>query len=288
MTNQTPLQTIAKRGKINEFNAAAVKADLNRFSVETAPTGAIITRIDGQGVTAKYTPKSQNYQVLDFAKVGAGFIDQVGAHLDIKHAKVDLYGGVQELRLYGDDVEINGDKYSNMACLMSSTDGTRTLRVAYGLIRWICSNGMVSMQTGEHFKVRHLKSNEKVLQALDMNFGAIDSTFDKIMNTIAPLANKEIQLSTIRDSIVEDKMKNAPKYLKFVGKLLNSKTDRLQNLTKQQVKALTSGEALLTTNRDFDMALNAYQAFQCYTEIFRSQDLGEIQKETDRILAIVG
>jgi hypothetical protein len=72
----------------------------------------------------------------------------------------------------------------------------------------------------------------------------------------------------------------------FVGKLLHSKTDRLtsEEMTKKQVKALQSGEALLTTNKDFDMKIDAYKALQCYTEIFRSQDSSEIAKETNRIL----
>jgi hypothetical protein len=281
-----------KRSKIETFNSQDLANELANIRVTENPVNGIINTYIGSERTASYKPKSKNYQVVDFATVGEAFADQVGKHLSIKKSKLDLYGGVQELRLYGDDITINGDTYANMACLMSSTDGTRTLRVAFGLIRWICSNGQISQQFGEHFKARHLKSNEAVIKTLDFDFGNIAQTFDHISNTIEPLAKKNVSLQEIKKSITEGpngKVVNAKKFLSFAQKLLSSKTDRLTNkeATAQQIKALQSGEALFTTNKKFDMDLNAYKAFQCYTEIFRSQDMGELQKETDRILSVV-
>ncbi len=280
-----------KRASIETFNAQDIINKLGTIRVTENPIKRTVNTYINDVRTASYTPKSKNYQVVDFASVGQQFMDQVGQVLDIKKAKLDLYSGVQELRLMGDDVTINGDTYSNMACIMSSTDGTRTLRVAFGLIRWICSNGLISQQFGENFKVRHLKSNDQVLKALDFQFGNINQVFDHINGMIEPLATKTVKFSDIRDGIAETtkdgKIKNQKKFINFASKLLNSKSDRLKNPTAQQVKALQSGQALLTTNKKFDMDLNAYQAFQCYTEIFRSQDMGELQKETDRILDIL-
>jgi len=87
--------------------------------------------------------------------------------------------GTQELRLIGEEVIINGDKYQKMFNILNSTDKSRALQLNVGLIRWICTNGMVIAVEDEYsgFKTKHFKSTMpgkveefiKSLDSFDMN-----------------------------------------------------------------------------------------------------------------------
>ncbi len=275
-----------KRGQVKDFNQKEVNAELGRVKVTKDAIGLIRTKIDGV-VTAKYKP-TKRYAIVDFASVAQAFIAQLAAVMNITSYKVDLYGGIQELRLYGEEFKIGNDVYKTSACLLSSTNGLRNLTVNFGVFRQVCSNGMMVREAGNGFSVRHLKTNEDVLKAMQFDFGNMQGVFDGITAKIDALQGKNVKLSTIKKGIVGEDGKNKKKFIQFVSKLLNSKTDRIQDPTAKQVKSLQSAEALLEATNKFDMKIDAYQAFQCYTEIFRSQDSNEIAKETSRILEIVG
>ncbi len=271
--------------KIQKFNLLNIFAKLKNFEAKDEG-GTIVTYIGGME-SARWTPKTSNYLLINFKDIAKEFVKQVKDHMDITNYELRIYGGVQELKLYGAEYEMFGEVYQKMATLLSSTDGTRNMKVNFGLFRQICTNGMMAKEAGEDFNARHLNGNERLQEIMKFDFGDIESAFGETETKITELREKNINLMKIRDGIIDEKGRNSQKFLAFVQKLISSKTDRLETLTPDQMKNLKSGSDLLKKNNKFDLEIPAYQAFQCYTELFRAHDSGVMAKESTRLLELV-
>ena len=274
-----------KKSKIEKFNLDDIYKRLNKWKAVNE-NGTIVTYIGGKETT-RWTPKTSNYQLINFKEIAKEFIKQVKDHMVVADYQLRIYGGVQELKLFGEKFDFCGEKYQKMATLLSSTDGTRNMKINFGLFRLICTNGQMAKEAGENFNARHLGDNERLQEIMKFNFGDIEKAFGETEDAIKRLKDKKINLMTIRDGIIDDKGRNSQKFLAFVQKLISSKTDRLEKLTKTQIENLRSGKDLLKKENKFDFELDAYKAFQCYTELFRAHDSGVQAKESVRILELV-
>ncbi len=289
-----------KQSEKKSFDKEKLLQALDSFEVRQMSDGKVITTIDKK-VVKEYSPKTTNYKVVDFKKVGKSFIEQIENNLDIKEMNISMNKRIQEIRLYGPDFTLLGETYNRTASLLNSTDGTRTLRLFAGIFRLICSNGMIVAPKGQEVLMKrllHLKSNEDLSKVMKFKFGNFEKVFKETEEAIEVLSDRTTSLKEIREGMIQDNLRNATKFINFTNRLLNSKTDRLKGLTKQQLEILAPqskckspqefGKLLeIEIHNKFDMELNSYQAFQCYTETFKSDDSSIIQKETDRILELV-
>lgn len=273
--------------KTEKFNKLNLIKRLNNLEIKTE-NGVIATYIRDKKV-CEWTPKSPNYVPVNFKDISKSFISKVGEKLELENMELKLYKGIQELKLFGDRFEINGEVYQKMATLLSSTDGTRNLQVRFGLFRQICTNGMLSCKKGVKFSSRHLSTSEGFNEMLEMNTG-IETMVEEIQaleDTLRGSLDQTISLSEIKKGLVTPEGKNAQKYLSFITKLISSKTDRIENLTTDQIKAMRDKDIMLSEDIKFDLEIPKYKAIQCYTELFRKHDTSIIAKETERILEIV-
>ena len=283
-----------KPNNLITFDKDSLFKELGQFKVSQNPIDRKVRTWMGKEKISEYQPGTKHYQVVDFGSMGKEFITQIGSKMNITKSNLSIAGGIQELRLFGDDFTIGKDTYTQQATLLSSTNGLRKFAVFAGIFRYICSNGAYSA-LGESvvYSARHYKSNEHILKAMEFEFGSLDNAFNGTKIQIEKLLNKKVKLTTLKKGLVEKDGDNAQKFLAFVQKLLVSKTDRLdgKDITAQQLKRLEllkTPKDLLKINPANDMTLDAYKAFQCYTELFRAQSADIIQKETDKVLIAIG
>lgn len=284
-----------KPNNLIPFDKDQLISELKKFKVSQNPIDRIVRTYMGKDKVAEYKPGTKHYQPVDFGKMAIEYIDQLSTKMKITQMNPNWnQGGIQELRLYGKDVIIGKDTYTEQAALLSSTNGLRKFAIFAGLFRFICSNGAyVSFGQSMVHSARHYKSNEHILKAMEFNFGNLNNAFLGTQKEIEKLLNKKVKLTTLKSGLVEKDGDNAQKFLAFVQKLLVSKTDRLDanDISAQQLKRLESLKTpkdLKLINPANDMSLDAYKAFQCYTELFRAQSADIIQKETDKVLIAIG
>ena len=115
----------------------------------------IITRFGGTQISTSTV--TEKYELFDFPDFAKGIVREVGSYFSPERYQLRITKGQQELRLIGEEVIINGDAYSKMFNILSSSDKSRALQLNIGLIRFICTNGMVIAVDDEYsgFKTKH-------------------------------------------------------------------------------------------------------------------------------------
>jgi len=88
------------------------------------------------------------------------------------------------------------------------------------------------------------------------------------------------------DGILNDS--KALKLNAFSKKLLYSETDKLSNLRDEQVKLLNNSTMFQSPEfAKVDIEMSAYNALNCWTEVYRNYDSSILKRETNRILELV-
>lgn len=248
----------------------------------------------GSVVITKYKDKtyksdrSSNYEVVDFKKVVSALLENIGGIMQPNFYNLTIKKGYQELKLRGDDHIIGGETFHEMIWLTNSNDGTKKLSIRYGLMRQICSNGVVRTVKGDGFSVKHLKSNEvnEQLKTFIKSLPALDVTQE--IKTIKKIQKKDVTVREVADYLVNrvGEKGNDAIWKKLVRKLNSSKTDRLGGADDARINVINVPFHKMT-DEQLDVKLPAWNVFNCYTELWRSLDAGEIARETEKILAVL-
>jgi hypothetical protein len=253
----------------------------------------IITKFQNRPISE--TKVTNKYQIFDFSSFSKSIIEQVENYFTPETYKLRVRQGVQELRLIGEEIYINGERYHKMLNILNSTDKTRALQLNIGLMRFICTNGLVAAVEDEYtgFKNKHFKSSlPQAVENFMKNIEKFNIIVDKQSTIIESLSKKIISFQEIaknlalnKDGVVKES--NLLKLKAFSKKLMTSKTDRLDTslLNQEQLHLLTFPEIFNSTNVDIEIP--AYQAFNNYTELYREYDSSVMKRETNRILQLI-
>ncbi|MFW6009089.1 MAG: DUF932 domain-containing protein, partial [archaeon] len=240
------------------------------------------------------TNVSDKYQLFDFSSFAKQMVNQAENYFEPEKYSLRIRKGEQELRLIGEEVMINGEKYHKMFNLLNSTDKSKALQLNIGLIRFVCSNGLVIGKEGSysHMKVKHFKSklNPKI-EEFEKDLEKFNVSIDYQSELIESLSKKKVSYLDLAKNYVYDDEGNIEKskLLKlrsFGKKLLNSKTDSLENLTSEQVKLLNNPDNYLTSEQ-IDIEMPGSKVFNCYTELWRNYDSSVMYRESNRILELI-
>jgi hypothetical protein len=279
-----------------DYNALEVENHLERLKVikpnpclvHTVLSGKVISKVD----------VSERYQVFDFSKFVTDHLETIEKQFQPKSYELKIHKGYQEVRFLGEMQQINQEEYLPMFVIMNSSNCSYPLSVNFGMLRLVCSNGMVIGKEGEHFgfKVKHYRnaiSNriagvENILEnfqgIFERNRGLLEYFNDSEISYAAFL--KKMILNPENIPIISQ-LKNA----KLLGKkLLTSASDAIdhQELNSKQVKALENPGLLLIKDKSVaDINLSKFKVFQCYTEIYRNYNSAIHSKETNKIFNIL-
>ena len=274
-----------------KYNQSEIIDTLNMLEL-TQKGNNILTKFDNKMIAN--TLVSNKYELFDFPTFAGNIVNEIENYFTPESFILKVTKGQQELRLIGESVLINGDKYSKMFNIFNSTDRTRALGMNAGLIRFVCTNGIVIGVEDElsQLKVKHFKSSMpdkvqefiKSLDHFDINIQKQSETLEQLNGDFVSFKELAGKLIVDKDGIVS--ANKAMKLRAFAQKLLNSDTDRLENLAKEQIELLNNPH-LINDFKKVDIEIPSYTALNCYTEVFRKYDSQVLSRETNRILELI-
>lgn len=261
--------------------------------------GELFTKIDaieitrqGNQVVTKYfdrvintTEVSPIYEVFDIRAFLKSKIEQLAHNFSMCWYKFVMKRGIQELTILSNDVDINGTKFYKAFFILNSSDKSRRLNMNMGLYRADNNSYLVNSIRNMSLSKKHLrgvtKTAEEVSQAIDVE------TFDEQIEGIKSLIGERVMLSKVREIILDKDLKiNHMKFDALKNSLRWSKTDKMDSLTTEQIKVLSTPSEKLTINYQNDFSIDAYKVFNCYIQVFSRQDSYVVKRETEKILKI--
>jgi hypothetical protein len=273
------------------YNKQILQEKLNKINISQEGS-YILTKYDDRVISD--TKVSNLYQIFDFKEFSKNILNEIENYFMPEFQQISIYSGRQELRLLGEEVIVNGDKYHKMFNLLNSTDKSRSLQINIGLMRLVCTNGMIVGLENEYsnIRVKHFKATlpEKI-EEFNNSMKNFNVSIEKQCGVIESLNNKFISFKELAQKLIWDEKleeNSDSKILKlrsFAKKLLNSDTDRLDSLNLEQTKFLKNPQNYL--DKEIDIEIPAYKAFNCYIECYREYDSATMNLETNRLLQLI-
>jgi len=258
------------------------KADLFRKidAIEIFQQGAqVVTKYFGNVINT--TPVSNRYEIFDIRSFMKSKIDYIESNFNITFSNLRVRGGIQELILLSDEVEIAGINYYKAFFILNSSDKSRRLSMNLGLYQ--ADNGTYLVSNIKNFSLitKHLKGITDKAEVAAQNIDV--ETFDEQINSIRSLVGERVMMSQVRNIIVDkDQKVNHNKF----DALKNVLRWNSKKLTKEQVVFLMTPSEKLNITPEIDFSLDAFHIFQAYMNVFRNQDSYVVRKETEKILKI--
>jgi hypothetical protein len=258
------------------------KADLFRKidAIEIFQQGAqVVTKYFGNVINT--TPVSNRYEIFDIRSFMKSKIDYIESNFNITFSNLRVRGGIQELILLSDEVEIAGINYYKAFFILNSSDKSRRLSMNLGLYQ--ADNGTYLVSNIKNFSLitKHLKGITDKAEVAAQNIDV--ETFDEQINSIRSLVGERVMMSQVRNIIVDkDQKVNHNKF----DALKNVLRWNSKKLTKEQVIFLMTPSEKLNITPEIDFSLDAFHIFQAYMNVFRNQDSYVVRKETEKILKI--
>ena len=242
------------------------KADLFRKidAIEIFQQGAqVVTKYFGNVINT--TPVSNRYEIFDIRSFMKSKIDYIESNFNITFSNLRIRGGIQELILLSDEVEIAGINYYKAFFILNSSDKSRRLSMNLGLYQ--ADNGTYLVSNIKNFSLitKHLKGITDKAEVAAQNIDV--ETFDEQINSIRSLVGERVMLSQVRNIIVDkDQKVNHNKF----DALKNSLRWNSKKLTKEQVGVLMTPSEKLNTTTDIDFSFDAFHISQDYS-VFHSR-----------------
>jgi hypothetical protein len=246
----------------------------------------------GDQVITKYfnrvintVPVSKRYEIFDIKSFLKNKIDQLEANFKIIYYKFVMRRGIQELTLLSDVVEINNTNFYKSFFILNSSDKSRCLNINMGLFREDNNSYIVSSIRNMSLYKRHLTGLTQLAE--DASISIDIETFDDQIASIKSLIGERVMLSKVREIIVDKDLKiNHRKFDAFKNQLIYSSTDKIIDLSKEQLNTLKTYSESLNLDYRNDFSIDAYKVFNCYMQVFARQDSYVVKKETEKILRI--
>lgn len=283
------------------YDSQKIIENFNPLQV-TQQNDRVITSYNGSELcNVQVSDRYQIFQVGDFVNRMLPVIED---YFTPSRYIMNLYGGVQELKLYGESFKVNGETYYELLSILNSTDKSKALQINIGLLRQVCTNGMVvSFEDNEvSIKAKHFKKSlpEKVdyFSSKLKDFKLMTQSQVEFINKLDkmdPVSFLEIADGLIVKKNKAGEVKHNPlgvKRTKEFGKMLiYSKSDKLAIDSYRGQRAVLDrpenyvGRKLAGTQKD--VQLTAKTAFNCYIEPYKSSDSSILKSECDNILQFI-
>lgn len=262
------------------FNSEEVNSNLGKFS-NKLENGSLITSYDGREICR--VDVSKVYYNFDFSNFSKSILAEIEKYFTPEKYALKAASGVQELKLVGDELYIDNERYEKMISIVNSTDKSRALSMNVGLAKIDKSGRTDSILILTSFSNKHYKSSlpDKIKSFSD-NLINFNMDIDYHIKTIEDLKNKEISIIEFSKKMMfndEGKViKSVILKLNAMGKRLaynyNLKTNysTLVNLTPDKIDKIQ------------DVTINAKTIYSAYIELFKNSDTSIIARESRRII----
>jgi len=256
----------------------------------------IITEYDGSKICEKQV--SNIYGIFDFSQFLKDGLPYIHDHFNAQYYSLHIERGVQQLKVFGDEIIINKDVYKKVFNVFSSSNGYYPLSISVGLFRQVCSNGMIVPvdQNSFNVKIKHCyRAVESQVEEFHKRLPLIDDTIKEQQTILECLSEEVISLKKMVENLVlkPNKEREHKKTLfdtvkKLGQKFIHSETDSflVEEYSEEELAFLQNPTLLLEPSlfQQKDLELNKYKLYNCYMELFRNRNTAVIEKENKRIL----
>lgn len=262
------------------FNLNEVNEVLNKFS-NIIEDGYLKTIYNNREICK--TEISKVYYNFDFVSFTKSLLSEIQNYFTPENYTLKAFSGTQEIRLFGDEVFINNERYEKMISILNSTDKSKSLSMNVGLVKKNKKTTPKSYTILTSFSNKHYKSSlpEKIKSFSD-NLINFNIDIDYHIKTIEDLKDKEISIVELcKKMLYNDKgeiIKSMEIKLRSLGKKLiydynfRNNYETLSNLTISYIDKID------------DIKINSNTIYNAYVELFKNQDTSVIARESKRII----
>ena len=263
------------------FDFLKVNEDLDKFS-NKIEDGWLITSYDGREICR--VEVSKIYYNFDFTNFSKSILSEIINYFTPEKYALKAASGVQEIRLIGDEIYIDNERYEKMISIVNSTDKSRALSMSVGLAKInIKGERATSYTILTNFSNKHYKASlPDKIKAFSDNLINFNMDIDFHIKTIEDLKNKDVSIIDFAKSIMLDKddkvIKSVELKLRALGKKLmyeygfRKNYSTLNNLTSDKIDKVE------------DFEINANVLYNAYVEIFKDSDTSIIARESRRVI----
>ncbi|CAG7581740.1 MAG: hypothetical protein SLAVMIC_01007 [uncultured marine phage] len=214
---------------------------------------------------------SEIYEIFDFGPFAKEVVEKLINDFGITKYDLTIKGGLQELVLEGEEINIKGKTFKKRFYVLSSSDKSRRLQLNFGLysedffFTIISSQGMISR--------KHINGLNDVVD--DMLFFDND-VFDDTIELMDKIIGDTILLSQVEKVILELDKEDADQ---------PNQTNELK-LKSFKNTLLYSNEVTREDLENDRLELDAFLVFRSYLYLFRNRDSYIVKKETKKISRI--
>lgn len=262
-----------------DYNKSELLERLGNLEIERI-NNTVITKFRGKVI--KTAEVSNIYEVFDIVNYIKDKIDLIENNFKIDRYSLKIKGGVQDLKLISDNVEINGINFNKAFYITNSTDKSRRLSFRVGLFSDRKNIHYVNSYKELDFNKKHYSGiNKKVNET----FQNIDKqVFDEQIESLESLVGHQIKLSNIKKVIMGDDVDNFKtsdknRFLVFKNAVLNYGMFKLDSDEKFEMYRRTC-----EIRHDFQ--LDAFNVLLSYLRIFNQKDSVILKRESKRILEL--
>jgi nitrogen regulatory protein PII-like uncharacterized protein len=263
-----------------DFDSVKVNEDLDKFKNDVEG-GVLTTSFDGRVVCK--ADVSKIYYNFDFATFSKSILSEITKYFTPEKYALKIASGVQEIRLVGDELYIDNQKYKKMISIVNSTDKSKALSMNIGLVKVDDKNRVQSYTILTSFSNKHYKSTlpEKIKSFSDnlINFN-IDINFH--IKTIEDLKNKEVSIVSFVKSILYKEDGKVIKTVELKLRALGYKLYREYGFKKNYSELSNLTDAKVNSITDFE--INSKTVYDAYLELFKDSDTSIIARESRRII----
>ncbi len=262
------------------FDSVKLNEDLDKFDNQIED-GFLVTRYDGREICR--VEVSKIYYNFDFTNFSKSILSEIQKYFTPEVYRLKIASGEQEIKLIGDELYIDNERYEKSISIVNSTDKSKALSMNVGLVK--CEKGKRSTSTIilTSFSNKHYKATlPDKIKSFSENLINFNMDIDFHVKTIDDLKNKEVTIVEFAKSVLFDKngkvVKSIELKLAALGKKLmyeygfRKNYSTLSNLTAADIEKVE------------DITLNAKVLFTAYIEMFKDSDTSIIARESRRVI----
>jgi len=265
------------------FDSVKINEDLDKFS-NKIEDGWLITSYDGREICR--VEVSKIYYNFDFTNFSKTIVSEILNYFNPEKYALKAASGVQEIRLVGDELYIDNERYEKMISIVNSTDKSKALSMNVGLIRCNKDERPLFYTILTNFSNKHYKASlPDKIKAFSDNLINFNMDIDFHIKTIEDLKNKNFSIIDFAKSLLFDKdgkvIKSMELKLRALGKKLyyeygfKKNYSTLMNMTASNI------------DRIDDFEINAKTIYSAYIELFKDSDTSIIARESRRVIEAI-
>lgn len=262
------------------FNSDEIITNLDKFE-NILENGFLTTTYDGRLICK--VEVSKVYYNFDFTSFSKSILSEVQKYFSPDTYSLKAASGVQEIRLIGDEIYIDNEKYKKIISIVNSTDKSKALSMNVGLVKYDKKGNQDFITILTSFCNKHYKSSlpDKIKSFSD-NLINFNMDINYHVKTIEDLANKEVGIVELAKSMLYNEKGKLIKTMELKLRALGKKLTYSYGFRNQYITLSNLTETEIDKVENFK--IKSKTIYDAYMELFNDSDTSIIARESRRII----